>query len=208
MPRASFEGRASAKATQAGPRDSGVPSLPSFASRDSGYFRLLSGARRDLARDDLNLGSNGPYGRLRRRNVAGRGDNTGRLSAAFVRADDGTRTHDLLHGKRLVDSGQGAPEVARLSRIASFCARCVLRADSRDLRSIQLGLGTGTAVVPNEFVAHRPLRARIVRSGSPKPSALGGLNGDSRRNGRPIRWSEPISPSQWISAWNLTSHVV
>src|SRR5205807_9974770 len=49
-----------------------------------------------------------------------------------LRADDGTRTHDLLHGKRVVHSGRRAPEAARLSRIASFCARCMLRADSRD----------------------------------------------------------------------------
>ena len=76
----------------------------------------------------------------------------------------------LQHGKRVAHSGQRAPEIARLSRIASFCAPSMLRADSRDLRSIQLGLGTGTAVVPNEFVAHRPLRARTVRSRSPKPS--------------------------------------
>jgi hypothetical protein len=83
--------------------------------------------------------------------------------------------------------GQRAPEAARLRRIASFCARCMLRADSRDLRSIQSGLGTGTAVVLNEFVAHRPLRARLVRSRSPKPSAPARTQRGSRRNGRPIR---------------------
>jgi hypothetical protein len=207
MPRASFERRASAKATQGSPRLRGTE-LAFFRVERLRLFRLLSRARRDLAWDDLNLGGNGPYGRLRRRSVAGRGDNKGRLSGAFVRADDGTRTHDLLHGKRVVDSGQRAPETARLSRIASFCARCMLRAIpaicgrfswvwalERLLCPMSL-----SRIGPSEPGSFAPARRNLL---SPARTQQ-----DSHRNGRVIRKSKPISPSQWIAAWNLTSDVV
>ena len=65
-------------------------------------------------------------------------------------ADDGTRTHDLLHGKRVVGSPSlrrkwfrhaGRSVKTRLSRRRTVAIR---------LQAIPCGLGTGLALVPND----------------------------------------------------------
>ena len=42
-----------------------------------------------------------------------RGYKKGPIFGAFVRADDGSRTHDLLHGKRVVVRPRGSPVARR-----------------------------------------------------------------------------------------------
>ena len=73
-----------------------------------------------------------------------------RISRAFSEADDGTRTHDLLHGKRVVGSGTRVANaypcgVARLRHPARRSA------DTRRFQGIPSGLHTRTGLVPKRL---------------------------------------------------------
>ena len=62
--------------------------------------------------------------------------------------DDGIRTHDLLHGKRVVGSGLRAAEGLWLSGIRPLAAAFYLCTDCRRSQPIVGGLGTRKGLVP------------------------------------------------------------
>jgi hypothetical protein len=74
-------------------------------------------------------------------------------SGASLRADDGIRTHDLLHGKRVVGTGPATHETARLSGIRRFSRRSTI-SESLSFAGDSLGFGHwDRALVPNRALA-------------------------------------------------------
>ena len=73
-----------------------------------------------------------------------------RFLRGFLRADDGTRTHDLLHGKRVGHAAARLPCAAQPCGFPPRLARRIVLSDNRRFQEISGDLGTRTPLVPNQ----------------------------------------------------------